>query len=54
MSVYEIEKMRQKLNDMVDKFDCTSSEVLEVSKEMDILLLSYIKGKISRKEDSVS
>ncbi len=48
--IQEIEKLRQKLNDMVDRYDCGSSEVLEVSREMDILLLTYLQDSLPCKE----
>ncbi|EMS70798.1 aspartyl-phosphate phosphatase Spo0E family protein [Ruminiclostridium cellobioparum] len=39
--ITEIEKLRKKLNDMVEVYDCDSSEVLELSREMDNLILDY-------------
>ncbi len=40
--ITEIEILRKKLNDMVEAYDCDSSEVLEISREMDNLILAYL------------
>ncbi len=40
--ITEMEKLRKKLNDMVEIYDCDSSEVLELSREMDNLILDYL------------
>ncbi len=43
--IMEIEKLRQKLNDMVEACDCGCSEVLELSREMDKLIVNYLQER---------
>ncbi len=43
--IMEIEELRQKLNDMVEACDCGCSEVLELSREMDKLIVIYLQER---------
>lgn len=46
--IKEIENLREKLNEMVEKQTCDSMEVLELSRKMDILILNYLEQKLQR------
>lgn len=38
----EIENLREYLNEMVSKHDCDSKDILNVSRELDVLIVNYL------------
>ncbi len=45
----EIEDLRQKLNQMIETHERGSEEVLKVSRELDALIVSYLRKGFHRK-----
>jgi len=43
MVVEEMEELREQLNNMLDSNEYSSSEILEVSQKLDILIVKYYR-----------
>lgn len=41
----KMEILREELNKMVNDYDCNNDAVLELSKELDILIINFLKNK---------
>lgn len=49
MILKDIEILRERLNKMIEIYDCSSEAVLELSRKLDILILSYLKDSSDKK-----
>lgn len=45
MSMSEINKLREHLNALMDDDNASTTEILEISREMDELILKYLQEK---------
>ncbi|MDF2891503.1 MAG: Spo0E like sporulation regulatory protein [Clostridia bacterium] len=48
MLMNEIEKLKTKLNHMIGSEDFTYNEILEVSQELDLLIVEYLRENYNR------
>lgn len=46
MDKRKIEILREKLNNMVNDYDCKEDEVLKLSEELDELILEYLQKSL--------
>lgn len=42
----QIEMLREKLNRMMDIYECNDDAVLKLSKELDVLILGFLKEEL--------
>lgn len=49
MILKDIEILRERLNKMIEKYDCGSEAVLELSRKLDMLILRYLRDTSGKK-----